>query len=168
MCGLSCSPVVPPSSSAHECGTAPPAAALLQVLSTRLPISTPPTGLDECCFFNSLVVRLPYSSIFCQLCFFFFNCCYPSIGCVRRHSVPTYTSILAGSPQHNSEFETITVLNSQMRFREIQLFAHDHKAKDWQCWKTQACLISKPDSWEEFEQAEGRDSPSAPAPGIVV
>ena len=82
--------------------------------------------------------------------------------------MPTYTSILAGSPQHNSEFETITVLNSQMRFREIQLFAHDHKAKDWQCWKTQACLISKPDSWEEFEQAEGRDSPSAPAPGIVV
>ena len=26
----------------------PPATALLQVLSTRLPISTPPTGLDEC------------------------------------------------------------------------------------------------------------------------
>ena len=29
-----------------------------------LPISTPPTNLDECFFFNSLVVRLPYSSIF--------------------------------------------------------------------------------------------------------
>ena len=31
-----------------------------------LPISTPPTGLYECFFFISLVVRLPYSSIFCQ------------------------------------------------------------------------------------------------------
>ena len=32
----------------------------------QLPISAPPTGLDEYIFFNSLVVRLPYSSIFCQ------------------------------------------------------------------------------------------------------
>ena len=32
----------------------------------RLPISAPPTGLDECFFFISLVVRLPNSSIFCQ------------------------------------------------------------------------------------------------------
>ena len=48
-------------------GLPPPlATALLRVLSTRLPISTPPTSLDECFFFNSLVVRLPYSSIFCQ------------------------------------------------------------------------------------------------------
>ena len=31
-----------------------------------LPVSTPPTSLDECFFFNSLIVRLPYSSIFCQ------------------------------------------------------------------------------------------------------
>ena len=37
----------------------------------QLPISTPPTGLDECFFFNSLVVRLPYSSIFCQFWLFF-------------------------------------------------------------------------------------------------
>ena len=36
------------------------------VLSPRLPVSTPPTSLDECFFFNSLVVRVPYSSIFCQ------------------------------------------------------------------------------------------------------
>ena len=28
----------------------------------RLPISTPPTGLNECVFFISLVIRLPYSS----------------------------------------------------------------------------------------------------------
>ena len=32
----------------------------------QLPISTPPTSLDECFFFNSLVVRLPYSTIFWQ------------------------------------------------------------------------------------------------------
>ena len=44
----------------------PPAAALPEVLSAWLPISIPPTGLDECFFFNSLVVRLPYSSIFCE------------------------------------------------------------------------------------------------------
>ena len=37
----------------------------------QLPISTPPTGLDECVFFISLVVGLPYSSIFCQLRLFF-------------------------------------------------------------------------------------------------
>ena len=71
MCGLSHSPVVPPSLSAYKCGTAcstfchlacssPPAVALPQVLSA------PPTGLGECFFFISLVVGLPYSSIFCQ------------------------------------------------------------------------------------------------------
>ena len=32
-------------------------------------------------------------------CFLFLNCCCPSFGCVRRHSMPTFTSILAGSPQ---------------------------------------------------------------------
>ena len=31
-----------------------------------LPVCTPPTGLDESFFFNSLVVGLPYSSIFWQ------------------------------------------------------------------------------------------------------
>ena len=31
-------------------------------------------------------------------CFLFLNCCCPSIGCARRHSVSTYASILAGSP----------------------------------------------------------------------
>ena len=31
----------------------------------------PPTGLDECFFFISLVVGLPYSSIFCQFWLFF-------------------------------------------------------------------------------------------------
>ena len=39
----------------------------------QLPISTPPTRLDECFFFNSLVVRLPYSSVFWQFWFFVFK-----------------------------------------------------------------------------------------------
>ena len=30
-------------------------------------------------------------------CFLFLNCCCPSFACARRHSVSTYTSILAGS-----------------------------------------------------------------------
>ena len=38
----------------------------------RLPISASPTGLDECSFFKSLVVGLPYSSIFCQFWLFLF------------------------------------------------------------------------------------------------
>ena len=37
----------------------------------QLPVSAPPTGLDECFFFNSLAVRLPYSSIFLQFWLFF-------------------------------------------------------------------------------------------------
>ena len=36
-----------------------------------LPVSAPPTSLDECFFFISLVVRLPYSSVFCQFWLFF-------------------------------------------------------------------------------------------------
>ena len=40
---------------------------------SRVPVSAPPTGMDECFFFISLVFRLPYSSIFWQfwLCFVF-------------------------------------------------------------------------------------------------
>ena len=49
----------------------PPAATLPQVLYTWLPVSTPPTSLDECFFFISLVVGLPYSRIFCQFWSFF-------------------------------------------------------------------------------------------------
>ena len=30
--------------------------------ASMLPVSTPPTGVDECFFFNSLVVGIPYSS----------------------------------------------------------------------------------------------------------
>ena len=37
----------------------------------QLPVSTSPTSLNECFFFNSLVVGLPYSSIFWQFWLFF-------------------------------------------------------------------------------------------------
>ena len=76
----------------------PPVPVLLGVLSIRLSISAPPSGLDECSFFNFLIVGLPYSSIFCQfwLFFVFKICCCPSFGCVRRQRVSTYASILAG------------------------------------------------------------------------
>ena len=43
-----------------------PAATLPRVLSAQLRVSAPPTSLDDCFFFISLVVGLPYSSIFCQ------------------------------------------------------------------------------------------------------
>ena len=54
----------------------------LRVLSAPVPISAPPTGLDECLFFISLVpdvlaVRFSVSS-----------------GCARRHCVSTYAAIL--------------------------------------------------------------------------
>ena len=49
----------------------PPATAVPRVLSAWLLISAPPTSLDECLFFNSLVVGLPYSLIFCQFWLFF-------------------------------------------------------------------------------------------------
>ena len=42
----------------------PPATTLPQVLSAQAAGSTPPTGLDECFFFNSLAFGLPYSLIF--------------------------------------------------------------------------------------------------------
>ena len=32
-------------------------------------------------------------------CFLFLNCCCPSFGCARRHSVSSYASILATSPR---------------------------------------------------------------------
>ena len=71
----SCSPVVPPGYPHANVGPLGPPATTLPALVHQLlpcgaspppwlPISAPPTSLDECFFFNSLVVRLPYSSIF--------------------------------------------------------------------------------------------------------
>ena len=65
----SCSFGHPAPQSATSLG--PPAATLPRILSARLPVSTPPTGLGECFFFNSLVVGLPYISVFCQFLLFF-------------------------------------------------------------------------------------------------
>ena len=57
-----------------------------------LPVSAPPTGLDECFFFIPLVVGLPYSSIFCQFWLFFvfklslsFFCLCEEAQCVYLH-----------------------------------------------------------------------------------
>ena len=63
-----------------------------------LSVSAPPTGMDECFFFISLVVGLLCGSFSCQFwLFLFLNCCCPSFVCMRRHSVSTYASILARS-----------------------------------------------------------------------
>ena len=62
----------------------------------KLPISALPTSLDECFltpwFLDFHIVQFSVSSDW----FLFLNC--PSFGCARRHSVSTYTSILARSP----------------------------------------------------------------------
>ena len=89
---LARSPAVPPGLSIRECGAAgsashhivgstsyslacpaPQSTPSLGLPATALPqfLSAPPTGLDECFFCISLVVRLPYSSIFCHFWLFF-------------------------------------------------------------------------------------------------
>ena len=50
-----------------------------RVLSTPVPVSSPPTGLDECLFFYFLGVQLPCCSIFCQ----FWLC--KEVQCVYLH-----------------------------------------------------------------------------------
>ena len=57
----------------------------------RLPISALATSLDQYLFFNSLVVGLPYSSIFWQFWLFFVF----KFDCARRQSISTYSFILA-------------------------------------------------------------------------
>ena len=64
----------------HSASLSP--ATVTRVLSTPVPISAPPTGLDECLFFISLLsdflaIRFSVSS-----------------GCARRRSVSTYATIL--------------------------------------------------------------------------
>ena len=82
MWDLSCSPVVPPSLSTWECGTAQSTSHHLTHLVHQLPpfysssqpwlpVSASPTCLDESFFFNSLVVKLPHSLIFWQFWSFF-------------------------------------------------------------------------------------------------
>ena len=71
-CAVSHSPVVPPGLSAHKCGTARSASHRLTSSASRCLATSPlcPTArLHPSC--NSLVVGLPYSSIFCQFWLFF-------------------------------------------------------------------------------------------------
>ena len=110
--GLFRSPNIPPDLSMRECGatgsascrTACPVCPTIRHISgsgcsnaiprPRPPLCAPPTGLDECFFSTSLVVGLPCGSISVTSGCCFFNCCCPTFGCARRHSVSTYTSIL--------------------------------------------------------------------------
>ena len=64
-----------------------PAAALSWVLSAQLPTSAPPTSLDECVLTPRL---LDFHTVWFSVssgCFL--NCCCPSFGCAKRHSVST-------------------------------------------------------------------------------
>ena len=63
--------------------------------SPSILVTDPLTHLDECGFIKSLVVRLPYSSIFWQFWLFVLRySCLSLCGCIRRWSMSTYTSIL--------------------------------------------------------------------------
>ena len=97
---LSQSPVVPPSLSTHECGTA-------QSSSHHIAESSPPSCPSPSLLpiWVNVASLSPWLSDFHTVlssvssgCFLFLNCCCPSFGCARRHSVSTYASILAGSP----------------------------------------------------------------------
>ena len=65
----------------------------------RLPISAPPTSLDECFFFNSFMSEF-HTVRFSGSCgyFLFLNLLLSFFCCVGRESVSTYTFMLAGSP----------------------------------------------------------------------
>ena len=64
-CSLCRSPIVFPSLPTGKCETAWTKSSRSTFLP-QLPVSAPPTSLDECFFFNSLVVGIPYSSVFWQ------------------------------------------------------------------------------------------------------
>ena len=77
-----------------------------RVLSVPVPVSTPPTGLDECLFFISLVsdfldVRFSVSS-----------------GCARRRSVSTYAAILV----LQTPFFITTLLGTAFPFKYLKYF----------------------------------------------
>ena len=84
-----------------------------------LPVSSPPTGLGECFFFISLVVGLPYRSIFCQFWLFFvFKFVVVLLLVVRGGTVSAYTSILAGSLDLYSIFLILVPWKETMRWRD--------------------------------------------------
>ena len=61
-----------------------------RVLSAPVPVSAPPTGLDECLFFYFLGVGLPCHSIFCQ----FWLCEEAQCVYLRRHLGSPINSLL--------------------------------------------------------------------------
>ena len=63
---------------------------------SRLPVSAPPTGLDECFFFISLVVGLPYSLIFCQFWLFFVFKLLLSFSCLCEEAWCVYLRLHLG------------------------------------------------------------------------
>ena len=76
----------------HSASLSP--AKVTEVLSALVPVSAPPTGLDECLFFISLVsdflaIRFSVSS-----------------GCARRRSVSTYAAILVFPPLATFKYTT--------------------------------------------------------------
>ena len=86
-----------------------------RVLSTPVPVSAPPTGLDECLFSISLVldplaVRFSVSS-----------------GCARRRSVSTYAAILVLYSKFLKDFYSFTFLERgewrKKERRNINVFA---------------------------------------------
>ena len=114
-----CSPAVPPSLSMCECGavgstsccTACPVHSTICHLSGSTSCRVAVTPLCPSCLSLPLLVvwmnvspLSPWLSDFHIVrfsvisgCFLFLNCCCPSFGCVRRHSMSTYASILARS-----------------------------------------------------------------------
>ena len=77
----------------HFCLSVPHhVSAPLHHVSVTLPL---PTHLDKCGYFYSLVVRLPYSSIFWWFLLFVLTySCNSLYGCVRKLSMSTYAFIL--------------------------------------------------------------------------
>ena len=68
------------------------------------PVSAPPTSLDECFFFISLVVRLPYSSIFCQFWLFFVLKLLLSFSWLCEEAQCVYLCLHLGWKSNCSEF----------------------------------------------------------------
>ena len=91
--------------------TSPPAITLPGVFSAWLPVSSPPTGLDECVFFNSLVVGLPYSLIFWQFWLFFvFKFVVVLLFGVQRGTVYLHIHLGQKSSLFPVKFEMIALL----------------------------------------------------------
>ena len=74
------------------------------VVPPWLPVSTPPTGPGECFFFNSLVVKLPYSLIFWQFWLFLFLNLLFSFFWLFKESQCVYLHLLLGRKSISSSF----------------------------------------------------------------